>query len=189
MHIDTEELSGYLRYLRGKWKSGVSQEQAMRWMEIQGHLKGCESCQKRAMAWIQVDNMEKRVIERLTPKTRWDEIVMKMTDSASVFEVRMKNLFDAAEIRLRESGAGNQWKPAAVRGENSEWQGNFQEDEMIMGAAAGGIYVEGEHTVTVFVFDRKEDGTPGDLIYEGDTEGLEDLDLAAGEYLVILEEE
>ena len=187
MHIDVGELGGYLAYLRGEWQEGVSQTQAKYWMEIQGHLKSCEACQKQAQALTAVDRMEKRVIEQLTPKSKWDQLVMKMADSASVFEVKMKDLFESAEIRLQEAGVGNQWKPIAVRGENSEWEGRFQEAEMVVGAAAGGIYVEGEQAVQVFVFERKKDGLPGNLVYEGEASGLEEFDFDAGEYLVIIE--
>ncbi|BES66593.1 hypothetical protein SANA_30320 [Gottschalkiaceae bacterium SANA] len=188
MHIDVGNLSGYLAYLRGEWKDGVSPAQAKRWMEIQSHLKSCEVCQKHAQALRQVDRMEKRVIERLTPKSKWDQLVMKMADSSCVFEIRMKNMFESAEISLREAGVGNQWKPIAVRGESSEWQGRFQEDEMRMGAAAGGIYVEGKPSVQVFVFERNKDGLAGNLVYEGQADGLEEIDFQAGDYLVIVKE-
>lgn len=187
MHIDVGDLNGYLAYLRGEWQEGVSPEQAKRWMEIQGHLKSCEVCQKQALALVQVDRLEKRVIERLLPKSKWDQLVMKMADSASVFEVRMKTMFESAEISLQEAGAGNQWSPIAVRGENSEWEGRFQESELLMGAGAGGIYVEGDQSVQVFVFERKKDGLPGNLVYEGVASGLEEYDFDAGVYLVILE--
>ena len=187
MHIDVGDLNGFLAYLRGEWKEGVSPAQAKRWIEIQGHLKSCEACQKQAQALVQVDRLEKRVIERLQPKSKWDQVVMRMADSASVFEVRMKAMFESAEISLREAGRGNQWSPLAVRGESSEWQGRFQERELLMGAAAGGIYVEGDQSIQVFVFERNQEGLPGDLVFEGEARGLEDLDFDSGDYLVIVE--
>lgn len=186
-HIDSEELSSYQAYLQGKPKGGVSLKQAKRWMEIQAHLKTCHECQRKMRAILKVEKMEERILDRLTPNSKWDRMIMRMKDSASVFEIRMKNMFASAEINLREAGNGNQWQPVAVRGENSEWEGQFQETEMVLGAAAGGIYLDGKEDVTIAVFACKADGSAGDLLYEGDPQGLEEFDFEAGDYLVVVE--
>jgi hypothetical protein len=188
VHIDSEELSGYLDYIEGRQK-GVTLDQARRWMEMQGHLKTCQACQKKLAAVVQVQRLEDQIIERIAPKSKWDERVMRMKDSASVFEIRMRDMFESAEIRMREMGTGNQWQASAVRGETSQWEGSFQDQAFVLGAAAGGIYLEGESPVRLAVFKRQEDGTVGDLIYEGNAQGLEDLDLQAGDYLILVEED
>lgn len=187
-HIDTEELTGYLAYLQGTRREGISPLQAKRWMQIQAHVKSCEECRKRMGAIVKVERLEERILARLAPESKWDRMVLKMKDSASVFEIRMKDLFESAEIKLREAGNGNQWQPVAVRGENSEWKGRFQEEELVFGAAAGGIYLDGKEDVTIAVFERRKDGSAGELVYEGDPEGLDALDFEAGDYLVIVEE-